>query len=161
MDKENFSIGPERVGRIEPHEYVYGGFEVFGDCGKCGHVKDDPIHKLMPPDPVDTLIVEAEEALVGARNLAARITMADPEGDYALTRLCVLASSLASELAVCRDRADREKKVLSHLEGIPQVVLCAVTFCPAEQGMCPVHNSDACLFLYAQVTALREAVQNG
>lgn len=29
---------------VPPHVYRYGGFEVMGDCGICGHMKDDPIH---------------------------------------------------------------------------------------------------------------------
>lgn len=30
--------------KVEVHEYEYGGWEVMGDCGKCGHVRDSLVH---------------------------------------------------------------------------------------------------------------------
>lgn len=35
---------PSRPAKVQKHVYEYGGFEVQGDCGVCGHVEDDPIH---------------------------------------------------------------------------------------------------------------------
>lgn len=103
--------------RIEPHEWVYGGFEVMGDCGKCGRVPDDPIHKLMPPDPVDTqaLIAEATRH-ADAAMVDLEMETGDARSEYytqGLTNwipaLVHHVEALAVELAVCRDRADREK----------------------------------------------------
>lgn len=31
-------------GVLQPHKYEYGGYEVMGDCGRCGHVKESEIH---------------------------------------------------------------------------------------------------------------------
>ena len=36
-----------KVRRVERHEYQYGGFEVMGDCGVCGHTQDSPIHDAL------------------------------------------------------------------------------------------------------------------